>query len=357
MPWTFAQYRHFPVFLCGLLLGIPGRAAATPPCQDVGPWLAATTGCDYGAPVRSGTSLLVPKVCRIAMGGKNVDRHTVEVRNSTGAKLGQASLPPTPADTNWPQPGFVLAGTPPLLVVPAGIAGLELRTGTAEFVYEPQGTLIAVTRQGDLLALAERVQAPIQPGQNKAVLAKNQPNQGAVEWTVLDLDAGTIVGQQHLAGPELEGLGWQQTAQGQVEAVLVRTAQGKRLEIAAVVVDAAGKVIISKDGTLDAKVRPAGSAGTAVSSGPDQCVALTTGQGAVLGSPGVVLSQEPSRNRMAQGQKLLPWQGPLRCEAVMALDTASGQGAAVLITPTGRALHWVRCATDGTPAPVLTPAK
>jgi hypothetical protein len=279
--------------------------------------LVASTGCDYGVPARSGELLLVPKVCRLPLDGKLLDRHSVEVRlASTGAKVGQASLPPAQvkdAKVPLPQPGMLLGGAFPLLVLPVGIAAIEGRSGRAELVFEPQGRLLGVARLGEVLAVVEEM--PADDGFPK----------GSLEWTVLDFGAGDVLGSLRLAGVDLAGLALRTPASGGLEAVLERTAAGKHVEVVAMVRDAAGKTM-APGGTLAGKVRPLLASLSMAASG---CEILAPANSVVLARPRLVVAGAPAAASV--------------CLAVTEVD-GQGRGFAWWQTATGsRELRTMTC--------------
>ena len=172
---------------------IPAKPGATAPqlpnCRFAEP-VAALSG---GAPANT---QLVAKVCLHKSGDQRLIRHSVELRAAqTGARLQQASLPATPTTTDaLPAPALVLPGSPPLLVLPHGIAAADLRLGSAELVFEAQGKLLGAARDGDLLALVE------------ALALGDRGGAPQLEWTVLDLEAGQVIGQAVLAGAAVDSV-------------------------------------------------------------------------------------------------------------------------------------------------------
>lgn len=186
------------------LHGLDPSAVAQPAAGPAKPVAAAQQlpNCRFGEPVaavHSGTpanTQLVSKVCLHRSGTQRLIRHSMEVRSpQTGARLQQASLPATPTTTDaLPAPALVLPGSPPLLVLPHGIAAADLRLGSAELVFEAQGQLLGAARDGDLLALVE------------ALATGDRGGAPQLEWTVLDLEAGQVVGQALLAAAPVESV-------------------------------------------------------------------------------------------------------------------------------------------------------
>jgi len=211
-------------------------AYAEVPCRPGLQVYATVAGnCAYGQPQFDGDLVLVPKICRHDLAGRAVLRRSVEVKlAANGQRVQQASLPPEDSTaTTLPPVGQLWPGAPTLLAYPGGIAAIEPRAGKAELVLEPQGILLAMARSGDLLGLLEQLPSD---GKGKAVL----------EWTVLDLAAGEILGQAHLSLPKVLDLRWVSQAGG-MQVALEGQADDKRLRLQAPVRDAAGKSLIVKE--------------------------------------------------------------------------------------------------------------
>ena len=210
--------------------------------------MAALAGCVHGAPVRQGDLILVPRVCHLTVNGVQLDRRTVDVRNGeTGARVGQTSLPQAPVSPTQFSPGTILPGDPPLLVYPGGIAAIDARANRAEVSFEPQGKLVGAARHGDLLFVAEQ-----QPPD------KNFAN-GSLALTVIDQEAGEVLGDLQIAGIALDSLALRTTQGKGVELALTRQEKGKPVELVAPLRDAAGKSVV-KNGALAARVRRGRSA-------------------------------------------------------------------------------------------------
>jgi hypothetical protein len=246
--------------------------------------MAALPGCVHGAPVRQGELILVPRVCHLTVNGVAVERRTVDVRNGeTGARVGASSLPPGTLPPAQFVPGAILPGDPPLLVFPAGIAAIDARANRVEVSFEPQGKLVGVARHGDLLFVVES-QAPDKQFVN-----------GSLALTVIDQDAGELIGELQVAGTALDALVLRPTQGKGVELALARQEKGKPIEIVAQLRDAAGKSVV-KHGVLAAKLVPvlAGTQPTAPASG---CALLPTVASALVDRPIVaVIDNKIDRN-------------------------------------------------------------
>ncbi len=304
-----------------------------------GTTIVAMPTCDYGIPARSTDLLLVPKVCRTPVDGKLLERHAVEVRSATGARIGQASLPAVPVQAlaPVPLPGVLLGGPYPLLVSANGIAALEARAGRAELVFEPTGKLLGVARLGEVLAIVE-VAAP----------DEHFPK-GSIEWTVLDYGAGEVIGQLQLAGQDLEGLSLRPSAAGGVEAVLERQLPAgpkepaKKVEVVAPVRDRLGKTA-APGGTLVAKVRPLTRvAEPAAKPGPGQCFVLAPTTSILIGQPRLVVSPVLARSVQATGGESLTVPGPDACLALQELDDKGNAWAWFQTAAGARELRPQRC--------------
>ncbi len=233
-----------PFALLLLLLPLPAHALECAPAPGTSP-MSALPGCIHGAPVRQGDLILVPRVCQVTVNGAPVARRTVDVRNGdTGARVGQVSLPPGTLPADQFTPGAVLPGEPPLLVYPTGIAAIDPRANRAEVSFEAQGKLVGVARSGDLLLVVE------------AQAADKQFGNGSLQLTVIDQEAGDVVGDLQLAGTALDALTLRPTTGQGVELALMRQEKGKPAELVAPLRDASGKSVV-KNGALTAKIRPA----------------------------------------------------------------------------------------------------
>ncbi len=293
-------------------------SALAPGCAQAGAIVAAAAGCSYGLPVVAGDLVLVPKSCRHEPAHKSVDRHAVEVRAlATGARVGQASLPPT--DVVGPQPppaGQMLPGDPPLLVLPGGIAAIDARKGSAELVFEPPGRVVAAARLRGLLALAEALPA-----------AKG--GKAAIEWTVLDLEAGGVVGQALIAGGAVRDLALVQDKDG-LRAMIGLGDDVTGVDLTAAVLGADGKPVV-KDGQLV----PRKVARSAVASGSagSGCPVFPHPDRAIVDRP--ALRIEGRTAAVGQGHIAVAWRSPpAQCLAIRRADKGL------------RDLAWVRAA-DG----------
>jgi len=250
------------------------------------PAMATTPGCVHGAPARSGDTLLIPRICRTSLQGKTFDRHTVDIRNATtGARVGQASLPPSEPKAGAPlaQVAQILGGPWPLLVHPGGIGAVDAKASRIEAVFESDSGLNAVARLGDVLTIVEKM------------LPDKQFPKGGLEWTVLDYGAGEMLGQLQLAGGPAEAVALKATTGGGIEAALYRSVAGKRFALIAQVIDSAGKH--AADAAMRAKVvevpglsRPPAAAG---------CAVLATAAAIRVDVLGFSTSDDPARNAPA----------------------------------------------------------
>lgn len=258
------------------------------PCAFAGPLACAPSplvlatalgGCSYGPPVISGESVLLPKVCLHDSGGGKVVRHSVEARSlQTGARQNQAALPAQPTTTDaLPAPGTVLPGAQALLVVPQGIAACDFQRGSAELVYEAQGLLLGAARSGDVLALVESL-----PAEGKGKPAR-------LEWTVLDLEAASVLGQVLLAGASIDGVALQRKGAA-ITAILWQQIGGRRQQVSAAVYSDAGKPM-AKDGDLTLQVTKSAESASPVGNWPLQgfCPVALADRGALVGRPAMVV--------------------------------------------------------------------
>lgn len=238
--------------LAGLAQGAVGQPAASP----AKPAAAAPQlpNCRLGEPLAAGNigapanTQLLAKVCLHKSGDQRLIRHSVELRSTqSGARLQQASLPATPTTTDaLPAPALVLPGSPPLLVLPHGIAAADLRLGSAELVFEAQGQLLGAARDGDLLALVEALPLGDRGG----------PPQ--LEWTVLDLEAGQVIGQAVVAGAAVENLALRREKSGVYTELRLRGPK-KSLVVRADVLGPDGKSLV-KNGQLAVQISAPGDA-------------------------------------------------------------------------------------------------
>ncbi len=300
------------------LLAAPASAedaAPSPGCAPAGVTLTlAARACSYGLPVIYEGLVLIPKSCRLELAGKPIDRHSVEVRTVTnGSRIGQASLPPQPASGSQPpDPGAILAGTPPLLVLGAGIAAIDGRKGSADLVFEAQGVLLGAARTGDLLALAER-------------LPPDKSGKAKIEWTILDLEAGALVGEATTSGTAIAGMSLVRSATG-VRASLDLGSDATSVHIEAQVLDATGKSVV-KDGQLAVVAGP--KPARAVPTGAIGCPVIAASTSVVVARMAAV---RPDATRLPPSVANQPWRSPEAC-------------VAIIETPGHQRLAWLRNAT------------
>ena len=333
------------------LLVAPQALAATWTCAPTPTVLVAGLGnCRYGPAVITGEAVLVPKVCLHETGGAKVLRHSVESRRlDTGARLNQASLPAQPTSSqDLPPPGSILAGTAPLLVVPQGIAACDLQSGSAELVYEAQGRLLGAARNGDVLALVEAL-----PPEGRGKPAR-------LEWTVLDLEGASVIGQVLVAGASIEGVALQRTGKA-LTAVLWQVAGGRRQQMMAAVYSDSGAPL-AKQGDLSVSVTNGPNTAADQQSWPQVgfCPTAMPQRGALAGRPAMAIQGGPavagnlaaSIDPQQVERLLLP--GPFTCFGA-ALASSPARGVAWLKTAKGGAeLRALRCQLEtapGSPAP------
>lgn len=242
------------IMLLGLvwigLVGLEPSAVAQPAASPAKPGATAPQlpNCRFGEPIAALTSgtpantQLVAKVCLHKRGDQRLIRHSVELRAAqTGARLQQASLPATATIADaLPAPALVLPGSPPLLVLPRGIAAADLRLGSAELVFEAQGQLLGAVRDGDLLALVE------------ALPLGDRGGAPQLEWTVLDLEAGQVIGQAVLAGVAVDSVVLRRDKSGVYTELCLRGPK-KSLIVRAAILGPDGKSLV-KNGQLAVQV-------------------------------------------------------------------------------------------------------
>jgi hypothetical protein len=239
------------------LVGLEPSAVAQPAASPAKPGATAPQlpNCRFGEPIAALTSgtpantQLVAKVCLHKNGDQRLIRHSVELRAAqTGARLQQASLPATPTTTDaLPAPALVLPGSPPLLVLPHGIAAADLRLGSAELVFEAQGKLLGAARDGDLLTLVEEAPA-----------GDDRGGAPQLEWTVLDLEAGQVIGQAVLAGAAVDSVVLRRDKSGVYTELRLRGPK-KSLILRAGILGPDGKSLV-KNGQLAVQVSAPGAA-------------------------------------------------------------------------------------------------
>ena len=343
------------VGFCGAFCALWGTTATAEPeasCAVGATLSVAAKGCRYGLAVLHEDWVLLPKSCRHDLQGKPVDRQSVEIRAwATGARVGQASLAPTSGTAaEPPSPGQVLPGTPPLLVLPTGIASIDCRLGSAEFVFEPQGLLLGAARTRDWLALVELLpvaQAPAAAKNGQATKKDAPPAKPTLEWTVIDLEGGAVAGQALIAGASIRAISVHKQAGGVVVGLGLGTG-ATAVDVEAAVTDATGKQV-SKDGQLLVKLlakatAPPAPAGAAE---PVRGCASYAAPAAVLAA---VLPVEVRSDRELLAPPAAGRLGPANCLALRAPD-ARGRGVAWLRGGAGdRQLVALRCSAAPVPA-------
>lgn len=318
--------------LTGLVLvsALPGQAWAWTCAAAEQAAMTAAAGCVHGAPVRSAELVLVPRVCRIVMGAKTLDRHTVDVRNATtGARVGQASLAPVEVAAGSPMPAVanVLGGPLPLLVHGAGIGAIDTKSGHIESVFESDSGLLAVARAGEVLAIVEKM-AP----------DKHFPK-GGVEWTVLDYGSGELLGQLQVAGPDADGVELRVTAGKGLETTLLRKFGAKRVALVAAVRDQTGKNL-AVDGALTAKARDAALPTVGAGTG---CAVLAPGDSVRGDLPAFSVAEDPARWSAAACTSKAAVSGTAACLALIEPD-ARGESFGWFAPAQGKAeLRAVHC--------------
>lgn len=301
----------------------------------------ALPSCRYGPPVIAGENVLIPKVCIHASAAGKVLRHSVEARNlASGARQNQAALPAQPTTTDaLPPPGTVLPGAQTLLVIPHGIAACDFQRGSAELVYESEGGLAGAARNGDILALVESL-----PAEGKGKPAR-------LEWTVLDLDAGGVLGQVLLAGSSIQGLALQRSGAA-LTAVLWQAAGGRHQEVRAGVYSENGQ-LLAKDGDLPLRILAVADPEHSASPWPAAgfCPAAVGDRGALAGRPALAIGgsagQPQGAGATADPRRVsrLQWTGPQQCLGA-AVQAGSMRGVAWLKTASGGAeLRAISCSS------------
>ncbi len=329
-------------------LAAPLLASASELTCAPGPLLLASAlpSCSYGPPVISGESILIPKVCLHDSGGGKVLRHSVEARSlATGARQNQAALPAQATTTEaLPAAGTLLPGTQALLVVPQGIAACDFQRGSAELVFESQGSLLGAARSGDVLMLVEAL-----PGEGKAKPPR-------LEWTVLDLESEKLLGQVLMAGTTIEGLALQRSGAA-LTAVLWQVIGGRRQQVSAAVLSASGQ-LLAKDGDLALRLEAAPEPTAAPGFWPQTafCPVAVAERGALAGRPAWVVGAggQPQQRRSAVDPlqvRRLAWRTPQVCLGA-ALAAGATRGAAWLQTASGGAeLRTIVCSEVAASAP------
>lgn len=296
-----------------LAVALPALAqdgGAPLPCQ-LTPLAIKPGDCAWGAPLQSGPQWLLPKVCRVALpasGGKPAQvmiRHGVEVVG-TGRNL---YLPATPwtqaADAPLPAPGEWLAGEPPLLVLPEGLAVFDLRSNRAEWVLEADGALAAVARDGDVIALADRIAA-----------AGKQP--ALVEFSAVDIGKGLDFGAVVTKDSPVLDLAVVRTDRALSMHATLETPKGRALAQIALT-DATGKQT-AKDGQLplQASAAPAKAESPRHTVSDNICPQFGPRRLVLPASPALVVrSAGVSADRRWSEPTTLPNQTPVHCAALL----------------------------------------
>ncbi len=281
------------------LAAVPAPSGAALTCTAVGKSIARTvSACEYGAPVTVGRLLLVPKACRIPMGKGAVDRHTVEIRDGkSGAKRGQTSLPAVnaTAGSSPPNVGGLIGGAYPLYVFGGGIAAVDPAGRKASLVLQSSGRLLGAVRHGEVLAVVDGLPK-----------SKTFPA-GAIEWTVLDFGTSELLGQQRLAGADLQGLGLG-TEKGVLVAWLRRQSKGRSVEVFAKVRAKSGKAL-TKDGNLAARLRAVPKANAGAIAAPAKagsCVSFVGTEALLVAAPSVAIRGKAQRVNATRSATRLP---------------------------------------------------
>ena len=317
------------------LVGLVGPAQAAPNCKVTGaPLIRATAACQYGLPVLVGPVLLVAKACRIPMPEGAVARHAVEIRDpATGKRLGQASLPATPAtaDGKVPTVGAVLGGAFPLYVFTGGIGAIDFAAKRAELVFEPSGRLMALSRAGEVLAVVDALPADA-----------TFPN-GSLEWTALDFGKGEMLGQARLAGGDVDDAALIQRADG-LYAVLDVTGKKGPVTLAARLRDKAGKATTSA-GLLRPKVEPRRKAvvAAAASSAAATCPVVVVSDSVRTAHPALAIADRDAKPASASITGWLVIAPTAKCLAASA-PGAKGAAWAWMDEGKGAVLRRLTCA-------------
>lgn len=252
------------------LLATPAARAADPSPEAAGgaplpckltPLTIRPGDCTWGAPLQVGVQWLLPKVCRVetpAQGDKPAQfvlRHGIDVVGTNRSIY----LPATPwaagREGALPAPGEWLAGEPPLLVLPAGLAAFDVRGNKAEWVLEADGALVAVARNGDVIGLADRI-----PAHDK------QP--AFVEFSAVDVGKGVDFGAVATKDANVTSLSIEQAGQSTKMVALLESPKGSAQATIALTAD--NGLPAAKDGKLPVQLSapPAASAAAALT---DSC--------------------------------------------------------------------------------------
>jgi hypothetical protein len=306
-----------------------GAAGAPVPCK-----LTATSlkpgDCVWGAPLQVMDQWLVPRTCRVSLpaeAGKPAKvmlRQGIEVAG-TGRTI---YLPATDAPASGlPAPGQWLAGEPPLLVFPSGLAAIDVRRGQGEWVLQADGQLAAVARSGDVIALADRIAAV---GKQPAV----------VEFSAVDIGKGIDFGAAVTKDAPVVGLEVSTTNDGLKLLATLQTPKGLALATMALA-DASGKPQ-NKDGQLPLSVGPAPPPSAPATSQPagTTCPTLDAAKLRLI-LPATVPIQVADKQLVVAGTIRGPspagTQAPINCGAVIVGATA-GDSFVWIVDPQSQAI-------------------
>lgn len=299
-------------------------------CVATGPARAEGAGCRVGAPVRLGELVAVPRVCRLSLQGRAVERHTIEWRDiATLRSRGKASLPPSDAVAGAAvaEVGALLVGDPPLYVWAGGVAALDLGGRRLEAVMTADHAIAGVARRGDLLAVVE------------AHPADTTFAAGSLAWTVLDSGSGKMLGARRVAGTALAALGIEAPTGARAE-VWLRMAGKDGLR------DLVGAVALPgvEDGVpvpaIAVKVVPA-RATAAVAGPPGRCGMLVPATAAVVAHP-VAAGGAGTAAIAAVTAEHAACAQCAGCLGVLAPQD-DGSSVAMVVASTGPALQALRC--------------
>ena len=301
--------------------GLPAPNAACRPAS--GAAIPVPVGCEVGAPIRPGELLRWPRACRLLVEAKSIDRHTIELRDlRTGQRRAQISLPASPAAGEAPRVGALVAGALPLYVHAAGVTAIDIAGRKAEAVHEAEHGLLGFARLGDWLAIVE------------AVPPDSALPQGGVQWTVLDSEAGRLLGEARIAGRGLLGLGVAKApVAGKIIVWLRMTGRKGEADLVATI-DAAGV----GEGEAVPILRPV--PGTAPSASPlivGETAARAAGRCAVVDGYEPLVLERPFVRVSATAQR------------VPASGLAMVEGDCLVTTPPSEDATWALRMRDGRP--------
>ena len=281
------------------MMGTPSASAAS--CKARKGARSTKAYCNYGAPVRVGDLVLVPRACRLPLKSGPLLRHTVELLAAdTGKRVGQVSTPPTPTKSaDKPAAGALIAGPYPIYVWSGGIAAVDVRGRRLQVVFEPTGALAGVARHGELLAVVDALKPSL------------QYPKGSLEWTIIDFGAGAVRGQRTLGKGSVEDLGFT-VRNKQLNAWLVVRGKGAAARVTAPLTTAAGKPLPA--GILKVKLKQVKgairSAGSGLSSGKGSGCPVVTGLDAARPArPWVSLGRDGSGSAPTSARKMVTLPG------------------------------------------------